>query len=154
MCVASAGICLSQCPSDSSVHNNAGYTCRLHTHTHSRRWTGKPNLLRRDLFVYGNICAKSRDVLPGKKKKKKKNISNSLGKKNTRLLVIWNLSDCLALCRLLHFLPVFILIPFLLSCWWLKDRVEKKIFQNQEKLNFKDKNISLRSCFFKKRLTP
>jgi hypothetical protein len=33
-------------------------------------------------------------------------------------------------------------------------RRKKKKFQNQEKLNFKDKNISLRSCFFEKRLTP
>jgi hypothetical protein len=43
----------------------------MYTHTDSRRWTGKPNLLRRDLFVYGNICAKSRDILPEKKKKNK-----------------------------------------------------------------------------------
>jgi hypothetical protein len=44
----------------------------MYTHTDSRRWTGKPNLLRRDLFVYGNICAKSRDILPEKKKKKQR----------------------------------------------------------------------------------
>jgi hypothetical protein len=33
-------------------------------------------------------------------------------------------------------------------------RRKKKKFQNQEKLNFKDKNISLRSCFFEKKINP